>query len=166
MSRVNLSSRERRFLAATIAGLTALAIVVEVVRPNPVRGMTLSAYPEQEGSDHTARLAHDGRDESPWLAPIGAKGTLVVRFDEPRNLRAVRIVNARDDKHHHGTRELVVDFFAGDRVLETKRLVLELEGAPSTVSVTLQGVTSVRFRVESWYGIGGGLGEVGFVSGS
>ncbi len=166
MSRLQFSSRERRLLAVAIASLLAAAVVVEVVRPNPARGMTLTAYPHDEYSHHLARLAHDGRDESPWLAPIGAKGALVIRFDEPRSIEAVRIVNARDDKHHHGTRDLEIDFFAGDRVLETKRLVLELEGAPTTLSVSLRGVTSVRFRVESWYGIGGGLGEVGFVGGS
>lgn len=159
---VALSRRERYALLVACVLLVIFAAAVELLRPNPRTGLRIEATGSIDAYQ-VASLAHDGRDESAWIGPSGASADLVVRFDEPRVLRAVRVANARHDKHHLGTRELEIELSGAGGTIGRERVELPLEGPPLMVPMAAEGVTTARFRIVRWYGIAGGLGEVTFL---
>ena len=118
------------------------------------------------GSDFKGRYAIDGVEATEWLLPDGATGWLELDFSGGKQLREVRLLNARN-RHYldRGTkRAKLVTSRAGEAV---ETLEVELPG-PTEKSrerrVKLRGMQVDKLRIEvlSHHGLGAGLAEVSY----
>ena len=50
---------------------------------------------------------YDGRDANYWIAPDNMQGEFILRFDQPRTVDTIRMVNARNN-NDRGTNEFKV----------------------------------------------------------
>lgn len=114
------------------------------------------------------------RDEMTyWHLPPGETGMIELRFGEPRDVRALRILNAHDlhadnenrkDRRRfgHASREIVVRAFAGERLIAEAEATLALVRDFERQTIELDAPRTDRIRIEilSFHGEGGGLAEV------
>lgn len=114
------------------------------------------------------------RDEMTyWHLPPGETGMIELRFGEPRDVRAVRLLNAHDlhadnenrkDRRRfgHASRDIVIRAFAGDRLIAEAEATLAqvVDWRRETIEIEAPGADRIRIEVTSFYGEGGGLAEV------
>lgn len=171
---VLLFARDRRFRALALAagGACAVACYARAALPGPrappeppkpALSASASDFAERGLNDwYRPENAVDGRIETEWLAPPGSKGWLELRLGEPRPLRYVSLVNAKNPPHgDFGARELSVMSFVEGRPVESVRVRFDdTPGGFAGASLSGAAVDRVRISVESWRGAGGGLAEV------
>jgi len=114
------------------------------------------------------------RDEMTyWHLPPGDTGKIELRFDAPRDIGELRILNAHDlhadnqnrkdrRRYGHASREIVVRAFAGERLLaETEATLARVRDFErQTIELTASGADRVEIEILSFFGEGGGLAEV------
>jgi hypothetical protein len=108
--------------------------------------------------------AVDGNPAAEWLAPDGGDGWIELRFAQPINVTAVRVVNAHNAPYNdRATKDLEIDLFLGNKLVKRARAGfdhIEATGNPRTIPVKATGITRVRFLARSHHGKGAGFGEV------
>ena len=114
------------------------------------------------------------RDEMTyWHLPPGETGSVELRFATPRDISALRILNAHDRhvddnnrrdrrRYDHASREIVVRAFAGERLLAEAEAELPRvhDYERTTIPLAASGLDRVEVEVLSFYGAGGGLAEI------
>ncbi|MBX3275030.1 MAG: hypothetical protein KF729_32495 [Sandaracinaceae bacterium] len=114
------------------------------------------------------------RDEmSYWHLPPGETGWLELTLSPPRDVSALRVMNAHDlhaddqnrydrRRFDHASRAIVVRAYAGGReVAATEYELTRLRALDrDTIPLEARGVERIRIEVTSFWGAGGGLAEV------
>jgi len=114
------------------------------------------------------------RDEMTyWHLPPGEAGSIELRFSGPRDISAVRILNAHDHhvddnnrrdrrRYDHASRQIVVRAFAGGRLLQEQEAELPRVRNYERVTVPLpaSGMDRLEVEVLTFHGVGGGLAEI------
>jgi hypothetical protein len=114
------------------------------------------------------------RDENTyWHLPAGEKGWIDLHFDPPRDVRALRILNAHDlhvdDRQRydrrpfgHASRRIDVRTYAGGReVARTEHALARVADFEQvTIPIDARSVERIRIEVTEFWGAGGGLAEV------
>merc|ERR1711915_531155 len=105
-----------------------------------------------------------------WLAPLNSPGQFILKFDQPRTVDTITIVNTfNGDVHHNcGTEEFKV--YLGetengpwtevlhDKLDDARKTNQNLTSVPAQVfSINPTCGKFVKFEIISWYGEGGGL---------
>jgi len=109
-------------------------------------------------------------DANYWLAPSDLQGEFVLRFDQPRTVDTITIVNTHNADHHdRATNEFKVYLADNENgpwtevlhdYLEDPRNTNATEASVPPAVFHLPNPTCgqyVRFQIISWYGLGGGL---------
>ncbi|MCB9598064.1 MAG: hypothetical protein H6719_35440 [Sandaracinaceae bacterium] len=158
---------------ALVAGLAGLLLYFWRFDPTPFV-VTASAYrtadvveawPPENAADHD--------EMSYWHLPPGETGWLDLTLTSPRDITALRIMNAHDvhadDQNRYdrrrfdfASRQIHVHAYSGDREVADAELELpQLRALDRTVvPLEARGVDRIRIDVESFWGEGGGLAEV------
>ncbi len=114
------------------------------------------------------------RDEMTyWHLPPGETGSIELRFEAPRDISAVRILNAHDRhvddnnrrdrrRYDQASRQIVVRAFAGNRLLAEAEAELPRVRNYERVTVPLaaSGMDRLEVEIVTFYGVGGGLAEI------
>ena len=155
--------QRRRRAAAIVSIVVALAASTAgfvAIRARPA----VSASAEYSG-DYAASNAFDGLGATEWLLPNGELGYLEVSFHSPRTVRRVRLRNSHNRFYmDRGAERVRVSLFARDRRLQAAEgefTALAVDGPEIVVPAAGLGVIAVRVEVLSYFGVGGGLAEVG-----
>jgi len=115
------------------------------------------------------QLPAKGSRANYWLAPDDTEGSFILKFDQPRNVEAITLVNTHNGLNKdRGTNEFKVylgdsesgpwmevlhDFLDDPRGTEEHRSSV----TPSIFSINPKCAQFVKFQIISWYGKGGGL---------
>ena len=114
-------------------------------------------------SHFAAENAIDGNDATEWLAPDRTAAWIELRFKDPIDVAAVRVVNARNAPYNdRATKSLELTLFAGDKAASHVTVTLGLEPAARDRSFQIAAtrVTRIRFFARTYYGKGAGFAEV------
>jgi hypothetical protein len=108
--------------------------------------------------------AVDGDPGREWLAPEGASAWLELRFAQPIDVRAVRVINSHNPGFNdRATRDLDVELYRKDQLLTRAQSTfdqIDPTAAERIIPVVAKGVTRVRFVARTFHGRGAGLAEV------
>jgi len=166
-----LSSRDERAalrrarVGAVVAVVVAAGALGARAGLREKREAAASAYLTTEPGFPPAN-AVDGDAATEWILPLGLPGWIDVRFERPRALRAVRLLNAHNRTHNDlATRAYRVEAFAGERLAggaQGSFPGIDPAGAWARHPVAAEGVTRVRVWVDTFHGAAGGLGEIEF----
>jgi len=104
-----------------------------------------------------------------WITPNHTPGTFILKFDQPRKVEVITLVNTHNGYHKdRGTKEFKVylgdsEFGPWTEVLhdsldDPKGTIKKTSSIPaSRFSISPKCAQFVKFRMISWYGVGGGL---------
>lgn len=157
---------ERQRLGRILAVLGTLAVWVGVLvflgsRPAVPRITASSEFP---GTDFVAQNAFDGDPATEWLMPDGSTGWVESSVDPPQDIHSIRVINGRNRQWgDRAVRGFVVKMFRGDEVIaEHEGSFSRIEAQPDwlEIPVEAQGVSAVRFEVESFHRRGAALAEL------
>jgi len=134
----------------------------------PIENVLTWSIPEAH-NDGTTNPTNYWRTKNYWLAPINTPGQFILKFDQPRTVDTITLVNTfNDDARNCGTKEFKVYLGETEDGPWTEVLHDELDDARNTN----QNLTSVpaqvfpinptcgkfvKFEIISWYDVCGGL---------
>lgn len=159
------------YAAGVIATLSvywdAMQIEPPAILVEPRMHATASGYAESELNPwYQPQNVTDGRPGTEWHLPDGELGWLDLRFDEPRNVAYVRLLNARNDPHHdRAARRIALTAYREDEIVAATGpvwLPVRWDGEWNWSSLELEapGVDRLRVEVLEHHGVSGGLAEV------
>lgn len=169
--------RARRVRAAVALGVAALgvAFLVYELRFDPTP-FTVSASGYRTGDiveTWPPENAADRDEMSYWHLPAGETGWIELALSAPRDVEALRVMNAHDvhadDQNRYDRRRfdfaarlVHVRAYAGDReVAHVERELRHIHALDrETIPLEARGVDRIRIEIESFYGQGAGLAEV------
>lgn len=162
-----------RVLLAAAAGLAAL-IAFAALGEEPRIEARASAYRVQdEVQTWPAANAVDGDEMSYWHLPPGEGGWIELSLTPPRDVSALRILNAHDNhvrdpnradrrRFDHAANAIRVHAFSGaERVAEVDvELPRISDWSRVEIPIEADDVDRIRVEVRSFHGAGGGLAEI------
>lgn len=112
--------------------------------------------------DYRPEVVLDGDPSTMWILPDGSEGWVEVELAPARRVERVTLVNAGPPAlRDRGTRAYRLEIHAGGSLARTLEGELgSTEGSSATHEVGLDGVERIRFVVDRYYGLGGGLAEL------